>query len=77
MKLTVEIKDGKFIYNYEIGNSKHNSTMDICADSLVRFTALLQMCNEAYRYQDKQWERDAMGKAWVEKQTKGVLTEKP
>jgi len=70
MKLMVEIVDNKFKYSYEVGESKHSGSNHICADTLVLFTDLLRACSQSYKYADKQWERDAIAKAWAEKQNK-------
>jgi hypothetical protein len=70
MKLLVEIKDNKFTFEYEIGESKHSGSSHLCADNLCVFTALLQQCSRIYQHRDKEWEREVVGKAWVEKQTK-------
>ena len=68
MKLTVEIKDGRFIYSYQIGENTHNSSTHICADGLIKFSALLQLCSSHFQYEDKVWERELVGRAWLEKQ---------
>ena len=41
MKIEVEIKDGKFIYVYEVGTSKSTSEMELNADLLCLFTSLV------------------------------------
>lgn len=64
IKLTVEIKDEIFSYEYEVGDSKHSSTRKISPDCLSRFVALLSHCNQYSEYEDKQWERKALEEAW-------------
>lgn len=67
IKLNIEIKDGKFSFTYVVGTSRHTGTMNLCADSLVRFTHLLDICSSAYKFSDKEWEREAIAKAYLEK----------
>lgn len=57
MKLTVEIKDDKFEYSYEVGESKHNSTSHLSADMLAAFTDLLRVCSSVTRHNSREWER--------------------
>lgn len=70
MKLTVEIKDGRLIYEYQIGDSKQNSSRPLCAQSFVSFVKLLEVLSQHYEYEDRKWERELVGKAWLEKQEK-------
>jgi len=71
MKLTVEIKDGQFLYEYKVGENTHKSSRPICADSLILFSDLLKVCSSHKTYEDKIWERELCGKVWLEKQAKG------
>lgn len=71
MKLTVEIKDGSFIYEYQVGESRHHSIRKLCADSLVRFVNLLSTCSQHFEYQDRQWEREIVAAAAAEKKKEG------
>lgn len=68
MKLSVEIKDNKFTYTYEVGESKRTGSRHLCSDSLVRFVTLLQTCQNAWQHEDKEWEREVIAKAYLEKQ---------
>lgn len=68
IKLEVKIEDEKFIYSYAVGDSTHNGSMTISCESLSRFTDLLRLCATHYSFEDKTWERDAIAKAWLEKQ---------
>lgn len=70
IKLIVEIKDEKFFYTYEVGDSRHSSEQVLCADTLASFTDLLRVCANHYKFRDKEWEREMLGKCWVEKQEK-------
>jgi hypothetical protein len=74
MKLTVEIKDSKLNYEYQIGENTHKASKHISAESLILFSDLLKVCNQHYNYRDREWERDMLGKAWVEKQSKNQVT---
>jgi hypothetical protein len=76
IKLEVEIKDGKFLYTYEIGSSRHSSSQELCADTLASFTDLLRICSNHYKFKDKEFERELWGKAYLEKMNKSQLAEK-
>jgi hypothetical protein len=67
IQLTVEIKDEQFVYKYEVGGSSQSGSMKLCADSLASFTDLLRLCTSNHRYRDKEWEREMMAKAYLEK----------
>lgn len=67
MKLSVEIVDKKFLYSYQVGESKQTGEMHLSADLLVLFSGLLQQCSGAFKHADKEWEREAIAKAWLEK----------
>ena len=49
MKLSAEIKNGKFIYSYVIGESEHNHSMNLCADTLLLFSELIKMCHNSFK----------------------------
>ena len=53
MKITAEIKDGKFIYEYEVGSSSSKGTMEMNADLLVRFTSVLQLVTSHSDWSEK------------------------
>ena len=76
MKLSIEIKDEKFIYNYTIGENTHSSERHLCAESLVAFVDALRICSQHFRFADKEWERKALEAAWIEKR-KGDLCPSP
>lgn len=67
IKLTVEVKDGNFCYEYEIGKTRHSGTTPISADNLVRFTHLLDVCSRAHTYHEKEIDREFMQKVYEEK----------
>lgn len=46
IKLEVEIKEGKFIWSYNIGGSTHNSTSHMTPDNLAAFVYLLKHCQQ-------------------------------
>ena len=47
MRLEAEIKDNKFIFAYQVGSSCHNLSMEICTDTLVAFTNIINICGKA------------------------------
>lgn len=70
IRLEVEIKDEKFCYSYEIGENRHSGSSHLCADTLVLFTDLLRACSKHYQFTDKEWEREMIAKAYLEKKAK-------
>lgn len=66
MKLTVEIKDSRLLYSYEIGEERSNSSTHLCADSLVVFVDLLRHLSTATKYYSNKFHDDLKAKAWVE-----------
>jgi hypothetical protein len=65
MRLEVEIKDGEFIYSYEIGGSSHTSTSPLGVDHLVDFVDLLRHCNNSSKHEHKEFTRNWDGRMWV------------
>jgi len=45
MKITMTIKDGKFIYAYEIGSSSQQGSREINTDDLTMFAEVLKVLN--------------------------------
>lgn len=67
IKLTVEIKDGRFNYSYHVGSSSHNASSHLDADFLVAFTELLKFCSNATRYDSTEKDRELWARVWMEK----------
>ena len=80
IKLTVEIKDEKFIYSYEVGaHSKSFGEISICPDSLSLFTSLLKGCSQHHHSDHEAFMREVSAKAWIEKnpeEAQKVINEK-
>ena len=45
MKLTVEIKDNNFSYDYAVGESRASGSMPLVPENLTLFTNILNACN--------------------------------
>lgn len=67
IKLVVEIKNGRFNYSYEVGDSKHSSSSHLCADFLCAFTSLLKYCSDATHYDSKEKDQELWARVWMEK----------
>lgn len=76
IKLEVEIKDDKFAFTYTVGENRSTGETNLSAESLASFTDLLRICSTAWQHQDKKWEREAVAKAWLEKQKPASQGEK-
>lgn len=66
MKLTVEIKDNRFNYSYQIGEETYNSSSHLSADFLVAFTEVIRHCSQVARKQSDDRFGEISGKAWIE-----------
>jgi hypothetical protein len=52
MRITMEIKDNKFFYDYDINEGSHGGgNMPLCADSLTWFCRALQECHKLFLHQ--------------------------
>jgi len=67
MKLSLEIKDNMLVFNYEIGQNKATSSRNLCADSLVLFSRLLEMCSNSVHHEYKQERDEWLGRMYLEK----------
>ena len=67
IKLTVEIIDDKFKYDYQVGESKRSSEHPLCPDALVVFTNMLNMASRAYINEHEEWVESIKAKAYIEK----------
>jgi hypothetical protein len=67
IKLTVEIVDDKFKYEYQIGNSRHNSESILRPESLCAFTEILNIALAAGRAEAREWIEEVNAKAYLEK----------
>ena len=66
MKLSVEIIDEKFTFEYEIGESKHQGSSVLRPESLSAFTHIVQLCNRVwYSEKDEYWD-EIKAKAYME-----------
>lgn len=43
IKLTIELKDDKFIFDYEVGGSKHHCDANLSVDNFVVFSDFLKI----------------------------------
>ena len=53
MKMSVEIKEDKFVYSYEIGKSSENGEMPLNADNLCAFVSLLNITSKQFLRDDR------------------------
>lgn len=57
MKLTMEIKDEKFIYEYEFSGEKIGGSMPITYENFLSFCNSVSLCRSATVFRDKkEWE---------------------
>lgn len=67
MKLTVEISETRFDYEYEIGTSKEHGTRAVSLNTYISFCDLLRLCQKAFDSDHKEFMREATAKAYMEK----------
>jgi len=68
MKISIEIKDEKFLYDYEISeHSTGHGDMPICADNLCWFTEILKSCHKQWIHKTDRDMQEMYGMAYVEK----------
>ena len=67
MKLSVRIKDGKFIYDYNIGSSSRHGETPLSAEQLVVFSKMLEDCCRAARSGDKYTYEEIVARAYMTK----------
>ena len=67
IKLTVELTEDKFKYEYQVGTARHHSESPLCSDSLCVFTNLLHMASKAYINEHEEWLEEAKAKAYIER----------
>ena len=69
-KLSVEIKKGRFIYNYDVGTSRGESSSTIDPDFLCSFTGLLKFCSSQTRRDGDVLMDGLKAKAWINENKK-------
>jgi hypothetical protein len=68
MKLTLEIKDNKFSYDYEVGEySKGHGDMPMTAENLTWFCNVLNNCHKQYLYKLETMDKEENALAYIEK----------
>jgi hypothetical protein len=67
MRLSVEIKDGEWKYEYQIGEQRGSCSRHIDADTLCAFTDLLKFASNASRREQREFDDMINAKAWIEK----------
>lgn len=67
MKLSVEIKDDKFIYDYQIGTSKQHGNFALNAENFLYFNKLLHDCQKATLANHNAFCAEITAKSYMEK----------
>ena len=66
IKLTVEIKDEKFLFDYEVGSAKHSGSEIISPDTLAVFSQMLHLCFKSWMAEYNHKRDETLGKIYVE-----------
>ena len=68
MKITIEIKDDKFIWEYAIGkDERHHGEHPVSSDGLTIFTNVIHMCHKTYVNQHEEWIEKVKAGAFLER----------
>lgn len=67
IKLTIELKDEKFRFEYNIGTSTHCGETTVCADTLHTFDLMVQMCHKVYSQEYTEFMDKCRAKGYLEK----------
>ncbi len=72
MKMSVEIVNGTLMYGYEIGSSRQNGSMPLCASTLVKFVGLIELLAKHDKRVYEEFMHEACAMALLEKDPKLV-----
>ena len=67
IKLTIEIKDEKFIYDYEVAKCRHHGDGDLSPEGLSIFINALNICHKAFINQHEEFFEKVKAGACVER----------
>jgi len=67
IKLSIELKDEKFEWGYEVAGCRHNGIEPVTPENLECFTLMLKMCHRNHTQRYKEWEDECNAKAYLEK----------
>lgn len=70
MKITIEIKDNKMLFDYEIAGGRHHSNTNLTPDHLVAFTDILRIASQANARSREEFLDELKAKAYLEKENK-------
>ena len=65
MKLSIEIKDSKFLYSFEVGKQTASGEMPMSADSLVLFSDVLRSCQRHQGYTQQAQTEEIIAKVYL------------
>jgi hypothetical protein len=67
MRLTMQVKDGKFLFDYEISKvSRGSGEQTISADTLSWFSNALEHCHQLWMHKSNKEFKDIEAKAYLE-----------
>lgn len=73
MRITMEIKDNKFFYDYDINEGSHGGgNMPLCADNLTWFCGALNECHKLFMRQSSAEIDEIHALAYLEKHPEAV-----
>jgi len=65
-KISIEITEDKFLYDYVVGKNRGNGDSPICPDSLGLFTEVLNACHKSYARRTEKEMNDIRCMAYIE-----------
>lgn len=66
IKLTIELKDEKFTFDYVIGSSRSSGEMEICPGTMHTFDLMVQLCHKIHCQRYVEWNDEIKAKAYLE-----------
>lgn len=67
IKLTIELKDEKFHFDYVMGKSRSCGETEICPDTMHTFDLMVQLCHKVHCQRYQEWMDEGRAKVYIEK----------
>lgn len=65
MKISIEIKDDKFLFEYQVGMSRHSSSSTITPELVCCFSDILRQMNHVTLRENKEYEKELNAHIWI------------
>ena len=65
IKLEIELKDEKLLFNYTVGSSISAGETQLCPDTLNTFNLIVQMCHKVHCQRYTEWLDEIRAKGYL------------